>query len=106
MKTAERDMFHVGPYLMAHEPGPFTAWVLQGNKGYQISHLVKRSTFLYPSLWLNASLGADGMWLPTFWVRSRFQPTADSAKALSNGLSVRPCPFLLQRRVTPAIRTI
>lgn len=66
----------------------FQVGAVQGSKGYQISHLLRRSTFLYSSLWLNDSSEVQGMWLPTHWVRSRFEPTASSAKALRNGLAV------------------
>ena len=62
---------------------------MQGSKGYQISHLVRPSAFLYPTVWMNASSGTDGMWLPTFWARSRFQPTASSAEKLNAGLQVQ-----------------
>ena len=62
------------------------AW--QANKGYQVNHLVQRTTFLYPSLWLNSSSSIDGLWLPTFWTRSRFEPNATSAASLRSGLTV------------------
>lgn len=61
---------------------------VQGRKGYQLSHQVKRSTFLYPTLWQNSTSTVDGLWMPTFWVRSRFEPTSLGAKALFNGLQV------------------
>ena len=64
-------------------------WLGQGWKGFQFVHLVRQTDLLYRDLWMNASAGTGGMWMPSFWVRSRFQATDTGAKALGGGLGVR-----------------
>ncbi len=68
---------------------------LQGWKGIQFSHLVRQTDLLYRNLWMPPSAGAieSGMWMPSFWVRSRFEPTDSGAKALNFGITVPLLPL-------------
>ena len=68
-----------------------------------MNHLVQRTTFLYPSLWLNSSSTIDGLWLPTFWTRSRFEPNATSAASLNSGLLVGHLHLLISIHITLAL---
>lgn len=52
-------------------------------------HLVRPTDLLYKDIWMNPSSTVGGMWMPSFWVRSRFQATDAGAKALAGGLKVR-----------------
>ncbi|KAK9917273.1 hypothetical protein WJX75_002617 [Coccomyxa subellipsoidea] len=65
---------------------PVTGLTVYGWKGFQFVHLVRPTDLLYRDLWMNASVGTGGMWMPSFWVRSRFQATDTGAKALGGGL--------------------
>ena len=60
---------------------------LQGMKGFQFVHLVRPTDIFYPNLWTNSALG--GVWMPSYWVRSRFEPADPVAAAFSFGLLVR-----------------
>lgn len=65
---------------------------LQGSKAYQLSHLAKRTDVFYPSVWVNQSSAAEGLWLPTHWVRTRFTPMDAAAASLRLGITVRLQP--------------
>ena len=61
---------------------------LQGSKGYQTAHLVRRTDVFYSALWLNATSAEGGLWLPTFWARSRFELLDSAAGGLRNAIQV------------------
>ena len=61
---------------------------VQGSKGYQTAHLVRRTDTFYPNLWVNASSNTGGLWLPTFWARSRFVMLDSAARSLRSAIKV------------------
>ena len=61
---------------------------LQGWKGFQFAHFVGPTDIFYPDIWSNASLALGGAWMPSYWVRSRFEPADPVAAAFRLGLSV------------------
>ena len=61
---------------------------VQGSKGYQTAHLVKRTDTFYPALWQNTTSAVGGLWLPTFWARSRFVMLDSAAKGLRFAIQV------------------
>lgn len=69
----------------------FSAW-LQGWKGFQFNHLVRRTDLLYRDLWMlrngSAAGSGEGMWMPSFWVRSRFEAPDSGAAALKFAIKV------------------
>ena len=77
--------------MMSAEAGPS----LQGWKGFQFAHFVRPTDIFYPKLWSNASLALGGIWVPSYWVRSRFEPADPVAAAFKFGLSVPlACPSI------------
>ena len=61
---------------------------MQGWKGFQFAHFVRPTDIFFPKLWSNASLALGGAWIPSYWVRSRFEPADPVAAAFKFGLSV------------------
>ena len=81
--------------MMSAEAGPS----LQGWKGFQFAHFVRPTDIFYPKLWSNASLALGGIWVPSYWVRSRFEPADPVAAAFKFGLSVS------RSRAPPSVMT-
>lgn len=61
--------------------------MLQGAKTFQLSHEVKPTDIFYKSLWMSPS-SPKSMWFPSFWVRSRYEPSDHDARSLANILRV------------------
>ena len=72
---------------------------MQGWKGFQFAHFVRPTDIVYPKLWSNASLALGGAWIPSYWVRSRFEPADPVAAAFKFGLSVS------RSRALPSVMT-
>ena len=66
---------------------------LQGMKGFQFVHLVRPTDIFYPHLWTNPDSPLGGVWMPSYWVRSRFEPADPVAAAFRFGLLVRGSPI-------------
>ena len=67
-----------------------TADPRQGNRTYQLSHLVKPTDIVYPDVWTQPGHAATGLWMPSFWVRVSFGITDLDAKNLVQLLEARP----------------
>ena len=61
---------------------------LQGWKGFQFVHLVCPTDVFYPHLWTTPDLALGCPWMPSYWVRSRFEPADPVAAAFRFGLAV------------------
>ena len=61
---------------------------LQGNRTYQLSHLVKPTDVVYPTVWTRPGAEAEGLWMPSFWTRVSFGITDLDAKNLVTLLEV------------------
>ena len=68
--------------------------MLQGNRTYQLSHLVKPTDVVYPTVWTRPGAEAEGLWMPSFWTRVSFGITDLDAKNLVTLLEV--CPLCLK----------
>ncbi len=73
---------------MDADPVVSLVYALQGMKGFQFVHLVRPTDIFYPHLWTNPDLALGGVWMPSYWVRSRFEPADPVAAAFKFGLLV------------------
>ena len=79
--------------------------VLQGAKTFQLSHEVKPTDVFYKNLWMSPE-SPKSMWFPSFWVRSRYEPSDHDAASLANILNVRcTVPRTFLKRCLHANRT-
>ncbi len=62
--------------------------IAQGSKGFQFVHLVQPTDIFYPKLWTNQDQGLGAAWIPSYWVRSRFEPADAVAATFRFGLMV------------------
>ena len=62
--------------------------IAQGSKGFQFVHLVSPTDIFYPNLWTNLDVGLGAAWIPSYWVRSRFEPADAVAATFRFGLMV------------------
>ena len=51
---------------------------------------MKPTDVVYPSVWTQPGAAAEGLWMPSFWVRVTFGITDLDAKNLVQLLQVRP----------------
>ncbi|KAK9814422.1 hypothetical protein WJX72_005728 [[Myrmecia] bisecta] len=84
---------------------PVTGFALTGHKTYQINHRVRLTEVFYPKLWMNPQ-SPDGMWVPSFWVRSRFQPSDKDAASLRSVLQMKSLVVLLLVYVAPGVSAV
>lgn len=61
---------------------------VQGWKGFQFVHLVRPTDIFYSHIWTNPNLTLGGAWMPSYWVRSRFEPADAVATVFKFGLMV------------------
>ena len=62
----------------------------QGWKGFQFVHLVRPTDIFFSHIWTNPDLTLGGAWMPSYWVRSRFEPADAVATIFKFGLMVWP----------------
>lgn len=71
---------------------PMTGISVKGHKTYQLNHVVSRTPYMYPDVWVvsggdrtngsNLIAGADSITVPIYWVRMSWEPTDADAYLL------------------------
>ena len=51
--------------------------------------MVRPTDIFYPRLWTSPDLALGGAWMPSYWVRSRFEPADSVAATFKFGLLVQ-----------------
>ncbi|KAK9862381.1 hypothetical protein WJX84_008204 [Apatococcus fuscideae] len=79
-----------------------TGYSISGAKTFQLSHEVKPTDIFYKNLWMSPE-SPKSMWFPSFWVRSRYEPSDHDARSLANILRIRSLIITFLTYVAPGL---